>query len=257
MKKINLGVITTLSIFMIFGIAWAGELLPVADQAKDNGQGPDHSPVIDRTASEEWNLERIDFIHYAKPENPGNSGGGSKTEQCYKLMGVKWNQSPVSYVINSTNSGLSTTSVALAISASAETWDGSTSLELFNNRYTMDDIAAYGVQNFENALEFGPYEDPRAIAVTTTWYTRQGRRIVEFDVLFNTAFNWGDATINPSLMDLRNIATHEIGHGIGLADIYSGTCSTVTMYGYSTEGEVNKRTLEQPDITGLQRMYGI
>lgn len=256
MKNINLGIITTLSMFMVFGVAGAA-LLPVADQAKDNGQGPDYSPMIDRTASGEWDLVRVDFIHYAKPENPGNSGQGSKTESCYKLMGVKWKESPVNYVINSTNSGLSTTSVALAISASAETWDNNTSLNLFNNTYVMDDTAVYGVQNFENALDFGSYGDSNVIAVTSTWYTPRGKQIVEFDILFNTSFNWGDAAINPSLMDLRNIATHEIGHGIGLSDIYSGTCSAVTMYGYSTEGEINKRTLEQPDIIGLQRIYGI
>jgi hypothetical protein len=28
------------------------------------------------------------------------------------------------------------------------------------------------------------------------------------------------------------------------------------MYGYSDYGEVKKRTLEQPDITGLQTLYG-
>jgi len=58
-------------------------------------------------------------------------------------------------------------------------------------------------------------------------------------------------------MDLQNIATHELGHAVGLNDIYSGSCSYVTMYGYSTEGDIGKRTLEQPDITGLQTMYGI
>jgi len=57
-------------------------------------------------------------------------------------------------------------------------------------------------------------------------------------------------------MDLENIAVHELGHTVGLSDIYSTACSEVTMYGYSTEGETSKRTLEQPDITGLQRMYG-
>ena len=57
-------------------------------------------------------------------------------------------------------------------------------------------------------------------------------------------------------MDLQNIATHELGHSAGLNDIYSSTCSEVTMYGYSSYGETKKRTLEQPDITGLQKIYG-
>ena len=76
-------------------------------------------------------------------------------------------------------------------------------------------------------------------------------------MLFNEHYMWGDAAINPSLMDLQNIATHELGHSIGLGDIYTTTCSAVTMFGYSDNGETSKRTLEQPDITGLQKMYGI
>jgi len=106
-------------------------------------------------------------------------------------------------------------------------------------------------------ISFGDYPNDNVIAVTSVWFTRVGKRIVEFDQLYNTRFTWGDATVNPAVMDLQNIATHELGHGVGLADIYSTTCSAVTMYGYSTEGETQKRTLEQPDITGLQRMYGL
>jgi len=86
---------------------------------------------------------------------------------------------------------------------------------------------------------------------------KAGKKIVEFDMLFDTDFAWGNAEINSSLMDLQNIATHELGHAVGLNDIYSTSCSYVTMYGYSKEGDVEKRTLEQPDITGLQKIYGI
>lgn len=82
------------------------------------------------------------------------------------------------------------------------------------------------------------------------------REIVEFDVLFDTNYDWGDATVDPTVMDLQNIATHEIGHGVGLDDIYESACSEVTMYGYSTSGETKKRTLEAPDITGVQKLYG-
>ncbi|NIP29559.1 MAG: peptidase M10A and M12B matrixin and adamalysin, partial [Candidatus Dadabacteria bacterium] len=62
------------------------------------------------------------------------------------------------------------------------------------------------------------------IAVTVIWGYFSGppsiREIVEFDVLFDTDFTWGNATVNPTLMDLQNIATHEIGHGAGLGDLY-------------------------------------
>ena len=75
--------------------------------------------------------------------------------------------------------------------------------------------------------------------------------------MFDTDYIWGDADVDYSVMDLQNIATHELGHGVGLADIYTSSCSAVTMYGYSNNGETEKRTLELPDITGLQKIYGI
>ena len=171
-------------------------------------------------------------------------------------MGIKWKSLPVNYVINPNNAdGLSESFVVSAISTSAETWDAFTSSGLLNDVYSIDYTATYGVQNFVNAIDFGDYPDDRVIAVTSVWYTPRGKQIVEFDLRFNTRFSWGDA--NPEKMDLQNIATHELGHGIGLDDIYSTTCSEVTMYGYSSYGEVQGRTLEQPDITGLQKMYGI
>ncbi len=228
----------------------ASMLIPCDDMAKENSKAPERSPVID----ENWELERIDFIHYAKPENPGKPGK-EKTETCYKLMGVKWKSLPVSYVINPSNTeGLNESFVTSAISASAETWDASTSSELFDDVYTVDYTATYGVQNFVNAIDFGNYPDDRVIAVTSVWYTPRGRQIVEFDIRFNIRFGWEDA--NPEKMDLQNIATHELGHAVGLDDVYNTVCSSVTMYGYSSYGETQKRTLEQPDITGLEKMYG-
>ena len=249
--KIGLVLLALSVIALVLSLAAAASMLiPANDRAKENGKAPDNSPVID----EGWDLERVDFIHYVKPPNVG---GGPKAETCYKLMGVKWKAFPVRYVINPTNpQNLSEAFVTSAIAAGAETWDAATSTELFSDAYTVNYSAQYGVQNYRNEIDFGDYPDNGVIAVTSVWYTPVGKRLVEYDMRFNTRFSWGDATVNNATMDLLNIATHEKGHGIGLADIYSTTCSQVTMYGYSAYGETSKRTLEQPDITGLQQMYG-
>ncbi len=245
-------ILTALVSFLVISAVFvsASMLIPTNDKARENAKAPENSPVID----ENWDLERIDFIHYVKPENPGRP---EKTEKCYKLLGVKWKSLPVNYVINPLNpDGLSEEFVVSAISTSAETWDETTISELFNDDYGIDYTEAYGIQNFVNVIDFGDYPDDRVIAVTSIWYTPRGKQIVEFDIRFNTRFSWGDATINATTMDLQNIATHELGHGAGLDDIYSSSCTEVTMYGYSTKGEVKKRTLEQPDITGIQILYG-
>jgi len=126
-----------------------------------------------------------------------------------------------------------------------------------NNAYAIDYTATYGVQNYENAITFGDYPTAGVIAVTTVWYNPATKAIVEFDIMFDTDWTWGDATVDATKMDLENIATHEFGHSVGLADVYDSACSAVTMYGYSNYGEAQKRTLELPDITGLQKLYGL
>lgn len=237
------------------GAASAGMLIPASDQAKEHAKAPEKSPAISETEGGEWELERVDFIHYAKPAEPVKP---VKTETCYKLLGVKWKNLPVSYVINPINEdGLAEDFVAGAISSSAETWDAASSVELFNDAYTIDKSAQYGRQDYKNAIVFGDYPNSNVIGVTSIWFTRAGRQIVEFDILLNDDYTWGDASANPKIMDLANIATHELGHGVGMGDVYNASCFEVTMYGYSTEGETEKRTLEQPDIAGLRKMYGI
>ena len=248
-NKFN-GILALLIAIVLLSVAvTASMLIPANENAQDNSQGPENSPVID----ENWDLVRVDFIHYAKP--PSTQAGN--TNGCYKLLGVKWKTFPVNYVINPSNpQNLSEAFVTSAIAISAETWDAATSRELFNNSYTVNYSAVYGVRNFQNAIVFGDYPNSNVIAVTSVWYSPIQKKIVEYDMLLNTDFPWGNATSNITKMDLQNIVTHEKGHGIGLADIYSSTCTEVTMFGYADYGETKKRTLEQPDITGTQRMYG-
>ena len=171
---------------------------------------------------------------------------------------VRWAIPPaVGYVINPANpQELSADFVGAAVSTSAETWDGATSQELMNDVYSYGEVA-YGVQDYTNAIAFGNYPTEGVIAVTTVWYNPATKKIVEFDIMFDTDWVWGDATNpeTPGAMDLQNIATHEFGHGVGLNDVYQTDCSLVTMYGYSDYGETQKRTLEPPDIKGLLTLY--
>lgn len=202
----------------------------------------------------ELGIERIDFIHHAKAQNAAKP---AKNSACYKLFGAKWPALPVAYVINPSNQqNLPDAFVTSAISAAAETWDASTSAELMNNTYLINSSVQYGIRNSQNAIVFGDYPSSNVIAVTSIWYSKKTKQIYEFDIKFNTMYSWGDATANASVMDLQNIATHELGHGVGLDDIYLSSCSAVTMYGYSDYGETQERTLEQPDINGLQALYG-
>jgi len=237
-KTIIIGVLAVLFIAGIAVIAKAIERIPA--------QATDHSPV----------LEKIIFIHYRKGFGKA-LGKPVKAAKCYGFLapGVKI-KSVKELTINSNVD-------APTIWTAASEWGSHTSKTLFSG-YTSDSTANWDSDKPDgrNEFSFGNYPEPGVIAVTVVWGYFSGppqtREIKEFDVLFDTDFNpWGNADSGQKVMDLQNIATHEIGHGVGLDDIYDAVCNQVTMYGYSDYGEIIKRTLEQPDITGLQKLYGI
>jgi hypothetical protein len=193
-------------------------------------------------------LEKITFIHY---KNGKVSVAGAKAPTCYKLLGVKWKTLSISYVISPLLD-------ANAIVEATKEWDSHTSANLFGS-YSIGEADFDETPDGKNEYSYGNYPKEGVIAVTNVWYTRKGKEIVEYDVMFDTDFQFADCTTQDctNKMDLQNIATHETGHGIGLADVYNDICSEVTMYGYSWYGDIGKRTLEQPDINGLQKLYGI
>lgn len=269
MKKTGLGILIVITVLAIGGVATA-MLIPAADQARDKAEA-ENSPVIEKAgehlALTPPGLEKIVFIHYKKGfAKPPWAGGGKKPKEpaCYDFLGkwVKWQELPVDYVIDPDNpDGLTEDFVISAISAGAEEWDSHTSADLFGT-YSIDYESSWDsdAPDGRNELLFGDYPKEGVIAVAVVWGYFSGppslREIVEFDVLFDIDYTWGDAILDSTVMDLQNIATHEIGHGAGLDDIYDTACSEVTMYGYSNYGETQKRTLESPDITGIQTLYG-
>jgi predicted Zn-dependent protease len=244
MKKLTL--ILLIAVFLISTVAIA----TIETSASKNGSD-----------NKKEGLEKIVFIHYKKGYAKPNVA--AKQPTCYKFLTptkVKWPTLPVSYVINPVNpvQSLDQNLVVSAVFNAAEEWDSHTSKEIMSNssQYNIDYSVTPGVQDYKNVIGFGNYPEAGVIAVTTVWYNPATKAIVEFDMMLDTDWVWGDATVDPSVMDLQNIATHEFGHAIGLGDVYNSYCSEVTMYGYSDYGEVKKRTLEQPDITGLQALYG-
>lgn len=206
-------------------------------------------------------IGRADYVHYAKFNATTKSkmpAVMSTPSYCYGKFG-KWSSLPVNYVINPINSkGLSSSTITSSIFSSAETWDNVVSKNLFNNNYGTNNNLHSGTYDGTNLIEFAPYSDARVIAVTSIWYNRWTKQIYEFDMRFNEAFAWGDATTNtnPYLIDIKDIGVHELGHSVGLNDLYSSSCSQATMYGYASYRETKKRTLETGDINGIRQIYG-
>ncbi len=167
---------------------------------------------------------------------------------------------PVSFVLYPTNpNGLPTEFLTTAFTLSAQAWDDATSANLltnYNNPIIIGTNTATITLNGENAVFFADL-DEEVIAMASYWYNRATKEIVECDISFNTDFPWGDATLPDNIvMDLQNIATHEMGHFFNLADIYDSSKDYLTMYGYSWKGDIEKRTLAAGDIAGIKAVFG-
>lgn len=210
-------------------------------------------------------LTKITFIHYKKDKNPAKPGGSTKpgAAKCYGYLasGAKW-KTTEPYIVNPSNSqGLDSSQVFTAVSAGVHEWDTHHTGPAIFGSGTTNTSAVYddGTTDDKNVVVFGNNLASNIIAVTNVWGyfggPPQTRELLEWDMKFNTAFQWGDATINPALMDLENIATHELGHSAGMDDLYTTSCNLETMFGYSTEGDTIKRDLHDGDIKGIQGLY--
>ena len=200
----------------------------------------------------------------AKGKPPGTPGNGPPDKEDpedqlgYEFLrkGYEWKDFPIEIVMH-TDLGM----YQPAIEAAMLEWDSNTGVTLFDYSITPDATANLDDPDYpdtRNELSFGDYPVAGVIAVCRVWFYKfaRDRRIVQFDILFDTDFEWGDASFDSELMDVQNIAIHEIGHGLGLADLYGPGLSDHTMYGYAIEGETKKRDLADGDIAGIQALYG-
>lgn len=199
------------------------------------------------------------------PGKPGSGGGDTGTSSCYTFLSkdAKWKGTPENYIIDSSNlDGLSDSFVRNNIAFDIQKWEDAGSYNIIGDEIIgvvdgADTVSTDG----KNEVYFADVGSNGAIAVTIVWGIfygpPSGRELVEWDQVYDDVdFEWTeDALIDSSKMDFESIATHELGHSVGLGDLYDSLCSEMTMYGYGSEGETKARTLEDGDITGINKLY--
>lgn len=182
----------------------------------------------------------------AKGGKPGGESLTDCTSKSYRLAPWRWSD-PYS----------ATASLhAEVLNLSGRTWDEATGASIWGG-ITPGSSAIAGVQDFVNQHDWVNLGASTTIAVTTTWYYLSTGQAVESDARYNSVYPWGtDGALGA--MDVQNIATHELGHTLGL-DHPNGNpraISCLTMYAYGAEGELAKRTLGDGDIFGIRALYG-
>lgn len=209
------------------------------------------------------------FVHYkqgfAKPEKPG-SPKPPKASPCYAFLssGVKWKVAEP-YVFDETANGINALPSADALLGDFETavstWEAAAGKDILGDGALG---AVYpgevGTLNNLNEVMFGTITENGVIAMTLVWGVwsgpPSGRQLVEWDMVFGLGWGWGDEVTNPggTAMDFLNIATHELGHALGL-DHPSDSCTEETMYAYAESNETKKRDLNAGDIEGIRKLY--
>jgi len=224
------------------------------------GQWTEHEPSF--TKGEEVKL-------YLKQEQNGvytvvGGAEGKKspkakevTSRGYNWQGHHWPQAslPVKYWINLAGTPAGTSS---NIQMAFQTWEEDPGSYMdYTNAGTTTKTGGYDGYN----VAYWGYIDGayNVIAVCTFWYNTSTLEIVEFDVKFDSGDSWQiyENTASSTSFDVRNIATHEFGHSLGLLDLYDPADASETMYGYVSTGQTTRRTLYTGDVQGLNTIYPV
>ncbi len=194
---------------------------------------------------------------------PEDCGGGDPVpdSSCYGFLAreAKW-KSIEPWIVSTVNASLDGNFLLSNLAADIDKWEDAAEFEILGGGSVTnaDPSVDYGELNGDNEVYFGNLGDGGTIAVTYIWGIFGGRpsnrELVEWDQIYNTYYQWSDSG-QTGMMDFENIATHELGHSVGLGDLYTSDCSEETMYGYASYGETKKQTLELGDITGIKALY--
>ncbi len=207
-------------------------------------------------------VEGYAIVHYKNPNARGGhgGGGGGTTASCYGFLsrGAKW-KTLEPWVLNPNNpDGLSPDFLLSNVAGDIAKWESAANANILGDGSLTGVVVDTSTVDGVNGVMFAPLSEANAIAVTYVWGIFSGppggRELVEWDQIYNTNYAWS-ASGEASKMDFENIATHELGHSLGLADLYTSGCADQTMYGYAGYGETNKRTLEAGDIAGINALY--
>jgi hypothetical protein len=202
----------------------------------------------------------------------GKGAAKISDEKEYGITGCLDTRTPIQLFVanNGLPSNLLLSDARSEIQLAANTWDGLTSKTLFSNTlgeaspYTSEDVSANLNDNkwMHQWTTSGTILGDTENAIAVTWYRTSGLikdaskvprpKIVAADCYYNGLMQW--STDGNSGYDLRTISLHELGHFVGLDDLYYNSANDEVMYGYYKGVD---RDPYIGDIAGIKKLYGV
>lgn len=144
-----------------------------------------------------------------------------------------------------------------AVEPAFAVWDGYTSATIYSAVEEDSETTPPGlVRDGANTISWATIDGPGGtIAMTSFSVQPNTKEIVEFDIIFDIEEEWS-TTGEVDAFDVRNVATHELGHTLVLDDLRSPRDGALTMHAYTWRGDVGKKDLGTGDMLGIQAIYG-
>ena len=164
-----------------------------------------------------------------------------------------WHSMPMQFNIDNSSAlpGVSAAAFQAAIRASYQTWSN-VSCSYFKTQ----DLGLVSNKNGNksdgkntNTVPSSWNQSPNALGVTMTYM--YGAKISDADTVYNPGRTWS-TTGSYSAIDVQAVATHEIGHQLGLDH---PPVPAATMYYAIGAGNLGPRSLHSDDIAGLCAIY--
>jgi hypothetical protein len=168
----------------------------------------------------------------------------------------KWGSNSVLFYMNPQNGDLGADAAEAAFRYAMNVWntEGSSAFSYNYGGRVGDTATGY---DRRNVAIFRPDGDGSEIARTYSWSS--GGTIVDADIVFFdgafTFFAGNDGCVSsPSYgVYVEDVATHELGHALGLLHSAVSTATMVSGYAACTQ---DKRSLDEDDVAGVQSLYG-